>query len=76
VSIDEQRLLQRLRRIEDYLAQVGQQIGVPFDLDQPDDIPPEVLEHVRNGDRLKAVVALREMRGLSLGEAKDIVDGL
>jgi ribosomal protein L7/L12 len=35
-----------------------------------------VLEHVRNGDRLKAVVALRELRGLGLGEAKQIVDEL
>jgi hypothetical protein len=75
MAIDEQALLARVRRIEDYLAQVGQQIGIPFEIPGASTVPPEVLEMVRNGDRLQAVVRLRE-QGLSLGEAKQIVDGL
>jgi hypothetical protein len=35
-----------------------------------------VIEMVRNGDRLQAVVRLREEQGLSLQEAKSIVDSL
>ena len=76
MALDEQRLLARIRRIEDYLAQAGQQIGIPFDVDGPGDIPPEVIEYVRNDNRLMAVKTLAEMRGLGLREAKEIVDGL
>ena len=76
MALDEQRLLARIRRIEDYLAQVGQQIGVPFDQGSPADVPPEVHDYVRDGNRLMATKTLAEMRGLGLREAKEIVDGL
>ncbi len=75
-GLDEQRLLDRIRRIEDYLAQVGQQIGVPFDLVAGADVPPEVIDMVRDGSRLDAVRFLVRERGLGLREAKEIVDGL
>ena len=76
MALDEQRLLARVRRIEDYLAQVGQQIGIPFDLEAPDEVPAAVMDAVRDGDRLRAVKILSQERGLGLREAKEIVDRL
>ena len=74
--VDEQRLLARVRRIEDYLTQVGQQIGVPFDSGGTPEVPSVVLDLVRDGNRLEAVRVLAQERGLGLREAKEIVDGL
>ncbi len=76
MSLDEQRLLARIRRIEDYLGQVGQQIGVPFDPGGTPDVPSEVFDLVRDGDRMRAVQALVQAKGLPLREAKAIVDEL
>jgi hypothetical protein len=76
MALDEQRLLARIRRIEDYLARVGRHIDVPFEVDSPHDVPPEVLEYVRADNRLMAVKTLAELRGLGLREAKAIVDEL
>ncbi len=73
--MDEERLLQRVRRIEDYLAQVGQHIGIPFDIGGSD-LPPGVMDLVRDGNKLEAMRILAEERGLGLREARDIVDGL
>lgn len=76
MSLDEQRLMERLRRIEDYLALVGRHIDVPFDSGAPADVPPEVVDLVRDGNRLAAVQLLVRERGLGLREAKAIVDEL
>ncbi|HEX8120137.1 MAG TPA: hypothetical protein VF549_02620 [Solirubrobacteraceae bacterium] len=76
MAIDEVQLLTRIRRIEDYLVQVGQQIGVPFDLGIPAGVPDEVVDMVRAGDKLRAIKRLTELQGIGLAEAKQIVDGL
>jgi hypothetical protein len=76
MALDEPQLLTRIRRIEDYLVQVGQQIGVPFDLGIPAGVPQEVVDMVRDGDKMQAIIRLRELHGLGLTEAKQIVDGL
>jgi hypothetical protein len=76
MALDESQVLTRIRRIEDYLAQVGTQIGVPFELPGSSDVPPEVIDLVRDGDRLRAVKLLTEIRDIGLREAKDIVDAL
>ena len=76
MALDEQQLLTRIRRIEDYLVQVGQQIGVPFDLGVPSGVPQEVVDMVRDGDKLRAIKLLTDTQGIGLAEAKRIVDGL
>lgn len=42
----------------------------------PVDVPGEVLAHIRAGNTIDAIKALREASGLGLKEAKDVVDML
>lgn len=40
----------------------------------PVDVPDEVLAHIRAGNHIEAIKALRSASGLGLKEAKDVVD--
>ncbi|HEX8206552.1 MAG TPA: hypothetical protein VF587_10885 [Solirubrobacteraceae bacterium] len=75
MAIEDDVLLARIRRIEDWLMQAGQKIGVPFEIPGEAMVPPEVLDMVRNGDRLQEVKRLAD-DGMPLGEAKRLVDSM
>ena len=70
-----EQINQLLAAIEETLAQFSQTLGVPYA--QPlADVPPEVVDLARGGDKLGAIKRYRELTGASLGEARDVVVGL
>jgi ribosomal protein L7/L12 len=65
-------LRQRLDAVESQLEILSAKAGVPYQ--KPDEVPPEVRALVAAGKRIDAIKALRAASGLSLEEAKAIVD--
>jgi hypothetical protein len=69
------RINDRIRAIEDHLAVLSQQAGVPYD--RPgDDAPPEVVELARSGKQLEAIKKYRELTGADFDTARTVVGGL
>lgn len=67
----------RFDRIEEYLVSLGQVSGKPY-LPYADslDIPPEVMDLLREGKRLQAVALYRRMTGGSVQDAERLFAGL
>ena len=80
--MDDAALAQRFGAIEAQLALISEHLGLgcpPFSgATGPTDggAPPEVLELARGGKEMQAISRLRQLTGLSLVEAKRVVDGL
>jgi len=72
---DVNRIYQRLALIEEKLRQLSEAVGVPYD-DPADGVPPEVVDLVRNGDRIGAIKLYRELTGASGDDAREVVNGL
>jgi hypothetical protein len=72
---DVNRISQRLALIEEKLKQLSEVVGVPYE-DPADGVPPEVVDLVRNGDRIGAIKLYRELTGASGDDARDVVNGL
>jgi hypothetical protein len=65
----------RLAAIEEQLALVSRQLGLVF-TPFGDDVPQEVIDLARSGDRLGAVKRYRELTNAPFDTARDIVAGL
>ena len=73
--MDEVSVARRLRRLEEQVALLSEKLGLPFD-DPGAGMPSEVVELARNGRKIEAIKRYRELTGVGLAEAKDVVDGL
>ena len=79
---------ERLRRLEEHAERVAQQLGVPFGnpaaaagLGNPSaavgsGIPADVVALAQSGKKIEAIKRYRELTGVGLREAKDVVDGI
>jgi len=70
-----EQMFDRLRRIEQQLAVLSEQAGVPYD-NPAAGAAPEVLELVEAGDRMGAIRKYRELTGADLDEARAAVEAL
>jgi len=73
--MDDLVIARRLRRLEEQVALLSEKLGVAFD-DPAAGTPPEVVELARNGRKIEAIKRYRELTGVGLAGAKDVVDGL
>ncbi|HEY8501857.1 MAG TPA: hypothetical protein VIL21_04170 [Solirubrobacterales bacterium] len=69
------QVFERLRKIEEQLAVLSEKAGVPYEAPSQT-APEEVVELVRQGDRIGAITKYRELTGCGLDEAKEVVAGL
>lgn len=78
--MEDATIAHRFRLLEARVAQLEQMVGLPPTAvgEAPDPapvaLPPEVMDLVRRGKTMDAVAALRRSAGLSLTEAKALVD--
>lgn len=67
----------RLAAIEEQLKRVSDALGLPYaTFAEEFEVPDEVVQLARSGDKLGAVKKLRELTGASFDQARDIVAGL
>jgi ribosomal protein L7/L12 len=80
--MDDAALAQRFGAIEQQLKVISEHLGVecpPFAGTAGDGdggVPAEVLQLARGGKEIQAISRLRQLTGMSLVEAKRVVDGL
>jgi large subunit ribosomal protein L7/L12 len=78
---------ERLRRLEEHAERVGQQLGVPFgdpsasgsasaSASAGSGVTAEVVALAQGGKKIEAIKRYRELTGVGLREAKDVVDGI
>jgi ribosomal protein L7/L12 len=72
---------ERLRRLEEHAERVGQQLGVPFgdpsaSASAGSGVPADVVALAQGGKKIEAIKRYRELTGVGLREAKDVVDGI
>jgi ribosomal protein L7/L12 len=73
--MDELALTRRIRRLEEQVALLSQQAGVPWD-EPGSGVPPEIVDLVRRNKKIEAIKRYRELTGVGLAEAKDVIDGV
>jgi hypothetical protein len=66
------QLFKRLERIETQLRLVSEKVGIPMEV-PANDLPEDVVELARAGDRLGAIKRLRELTQLTAEEAREAV---
>jgi ribosomal protein L7/L12 len=73
--MDETLILERLRRIEAQLEILSERAGVSYARPGAE-LPPRIRDLALSGKKIHAIQELRQLRGVSLAEAKQIVDDL
>jgi ribosomal protein L7/L12 len=73
--MDELALTRRIRRLEEQVALLSDKLGVPWE-EPGSGIPPEIVDLVHRGKKIEAIKAYRELTGVGLAEAKDVIDGV
>ena len=68
-------MLMRLRRLEEQVAQLSARAGLLWD-DGTGGIPADVVALARDGKKIEAIKRYREITGVGLAEAKEVVDRL
>ena len=76
MPIDEVALINRIRRLEEQVALLSRQAGVRWDDPAAGGVPASVVSLARSGNKIEAIKEYRELTGLGLAEAKDVVDRL
>lgn len=71
--MDDPSLVRRLVKIEEQLAILSERAGVPYER-QGAVLPPSVRELATTGRKIQAIQELRNLTGMSLVEAKEMVD--
>jgi ribosomal protein L7/L12 len=69
------RVNERLRAIETQLALLSEKAGIPYEA-PGSDVPDEVVELARAGNKLDAIKKYRELTGAGGDEAREVVAGL
>jgi ribosomal protein L7/L12 len=77
--MDDHRLFEllskRLDYIEEHLTRLGAAVGYQYaPMNSGPEVPPEVRDLVRAGKKIQAINRYRELTGVGLKEAKDVVD--
>jgi len=78
--MDDATIAHRFRLLEARVAQLEQMVGLPPTVvgeapaGAPVALPPEVMDLVNQGKTMDAIAALRRSAGLSLAEAKALID--
>ncbi len=69
---------ERLRALEEHAERVGRQLGVPFggSSSTSGGVPEDVVALARAGNKIEAIKRYRELTGVDLRQAKDVVDGI
>jgi hypothetical protein len=73
--MDELALTRRIRRLEEQVALLSDKLGVTWE-EPGSGIPPEIVDLARRGKKIEAIKAYRELTGVGLAEAKDVIDGI
>ena len=75
---DDTGVTRRIRRLEAQVALLSEKLGVPFEdvADGAGGVPQEVVALAQSGNRIQAIKLYRELTGVGLAEAKDVVDGI
>jgi ribosomal protein L7/L12 len=69
------RVNERLRAIEAQLALLSEKAGIPYEA-PGSDVPEEVVELARSGNKLDAIKKYRELTGAGGDEAREVVAGI
>jgi ribosomal protein L7/L12 len=74
---DDTGVTRRIRRLEAQVALLSEKLGVPFEeIGADSGIPQEVVDLAQSGNKIQAIKRYRELTGVGLAEAKDVVDGI
>ena len=74
---DDTGVTRRIRRLEAQVALLSEKLGVPFEeIGAGSGIPQEVVDLAQSGNKIQAIKRYRELTGVGLAEAKDVVDGI
>jgi hypothetical protein len=71
--MDDPTLVRRLVKIEEQLAILSERAGLPYERPGAG-LPPSVRELATTGRKIQAIQELRNLTGMSLVEAKKMVD--
>ena len=69
------KINERFRAIEEQLAVLSRQAGVPYTAPS-EEVPPEVLQLSQAGDQMGAIKKYRELTGADFETARDAVSGI
>jgi ribosomal protein L7/L12 len=70
-------LARRLDYIEEHLARIGAAVGYQYVTTMSaSGVPPQVEALVRAGKKIQAISLYRQLTGVDLKVAKDVVDGI
>jgi ribosomal protein L7/L12 len=71
-----QQLRSRVNELEDRLKYLYQRLGIDYSADPNADpvMSPEIQAALRSGNKIEAIKIYREMTGVGLAEAKDVID--
>jgi ribosomal protein L7/L12 len=64
----------RVRELESKVAFLLEHLGLTYEPEPEDMVPPEIIDLVRQGNKIEAIRVLREAGQVDLREAKEIVD--
>jgi ribosomal protein L7/L12 len=64
----------RVRELESKVAFLFEHLGLTYEPEPADRVPQEVIDLVRQGDKIGAIKALREAEQVDLAEAKALVE--
>ena len=74
---DDTGVTRRIRRLEAQVALLSEKLGVPLEeIGAGSGVPQEVVALAQSGNKIQAIKLYRELTGVGLAEAKDVVDGI
>ena len=74
---DDTGVTRRIRRLEAQVALLSEKLGLPFEeAGAASGVPQEVVALAQSGNKIQAIKLYRELTGVGLAEAKDVVDGI
>jgi len=73
---DIQLLKSRINELEDHLKFLYRRLNIDYAEDPNSDptLSPQILDALRRGNKIEAIKIYRELTGVGLAEAKDVID--
>lgn len=76
--LNEGQIAARLTRIEQLLEAIAKHVGLDTEeianVVSGEDVSPQVLKYIRDGQLIQAIALYRKETGVGLREAKDVID--
>ena len=71
-----QQLRSRINELEDRLKFLYQRLGIDYAMDPNGNsiLSPQIQAALRSGNKIEAIKLYRELTGVGLAEAKDVID--